>query len=56
MSTDMTTLILKVQERPKLEARIRDRNHYVVVPSLLLGFWQKRMFVNVEDAPSEIVL
>jgi hypothetical protein len=55
VSIDECTLFLKVQNNPKLEARIRNRSVYIVVPSLLLGLGKERVLVYVENAPSLVV-
>lgn len=47
-------MLLKVQERPELEARIRDRQLDTVVAGLLKGVVKVGMLINVEDAPDLI--
>lgn len=53
---DESTLILEVKQRPKLEARIRNRDPYAIVPCLLFGLRQVRMIVNIENTPGNIEL
>ncbi len=52
----VSMLILKVQKRPELEAGIRDSDLDSIVEGLLSSFRQVWMFVNIENAPSGIVL
>src|SRR5271170_1609803 len=56
MSLDVSALILKMQQCPKLEAGIRNRDVYAIMARLLLSLGQERMFINVENAPDSIVL
>jgi hypothetical protein len=52
----MSALILKMQQCPKFETGIRNGDFYAIVAGLLLSFRQVRMFVNVEDTPSNVEL
>jgi hypothetical protein len=52
----MSVLILKVQQHPKLETRIRDRDLYAIVAGLLLCFREERVNVNVKNASDCVVL
>ncbi len=56
MSLDMSTLILKVQQRPELKTWIRNSDVYLIVVRLLLSFRQERVLVNIEHTPRDIVL
>jgi len=49
------SLILEMQQRPQLEARIRDREFYAVGSGLLTGIGEVGMNVNVEDTPNLII-
>ena len=53
---DMTALILKMQQRPKLEAGIRNGDADTIVAGLLLSFGQEGVFIHIENGPDNVVL
>jgi hypothetical protein len=56
VALDVGSLILKVQQQPKLETRIRNGQFYVVRSRFLLGVRDVLMCVHVKYAPDLVIL
>jgi hypothetical protein len=52
---DMGGLVLKMEQKPQLKARIGNREMNCVRLGLLFGLWHEWVFIDVEHAPDAVI-